>query len=176
MLICTLRDLRQRRFGGLGYFCEKFSAMTVTYEVLNQDTLPILEQLERMRLIRKVSQKGAKNSVKTTQNAPSDKTPLLSAEEQLAAWANEPGLTPVRVAARTRLIPQLLEYYSAQSAHAPVSETQLLRKAELAEITAEQHAKKPKIKRQWAGMISPETAEKMLLHLEQVQSEWERNL
>ncbi len=40
--------------------------------------------------------------------------------------------------------------------------------------TKNQTVKQPK--RRWAGSISQETASKMLKHLEQSRSEWERNI
>jgi len=50
------------------------------------------------------------------------------------------------------------------------------RQLEFQKIRQAQRAAKPKTKRQWAGMINPETAEKMLLHIEKVRNEWERDL
>jgi hypothetical protein len=44
----------------MGYFCKKYQLMVITYEVLNEDTLPILEQLERLNLLRRVPDNGEK--------------------------------------------------------------------------------------------------------------------
>lgn len=42
--------------------------MVITYEVLNEDTLPILEQLERLHLLRRVPE----NATGLQQDSPSD--------------------------------------------------------------------------------------------------------
>ncbi len=110
--------------------------MTITYEILNEETLPILEQLERLQLLRRVPGNGHSNG------ASEENSTILNQKKPLL-----------------KTVKSLRE-----------------RQLEFQKIALVQRATKPGIKRQWAGMISPETAEKMLLHVEQMRNEWERPL
>ncbi len=150
--------------------------MVITYEVLNEDMLLILEQLERLHLLRRIPENGSKSE------AVDNATLSTVIPDQLVVWANEPHLTPSQKSARIQLIPQLLEHYQASHSNLDnvagniPSDAWRQRRSELAQITQEQRTDKPKLKRKWAGTISREAGEKMLKHVEQVRNEWERNL
>ena len=69
--------------------------MVITYEVLNEDALPLLEQFERMLLLRRVSKNGTKNGAKPQKSTPSDKT---SAKEKLQRIVQNQSVASVKPA------------------------------------------------------------------------------
>jgi hypothetical protein len=106
----------------IGYFCGKISTMVITYEVLGQEALAILEQLEHLHLVRKVSIVGAEKSLK----------PKESSKNRLKELAGTQ-TNPLKRAPKIKMPP--------------------LREKTL------------------AGLISSDTVDKMMSHVEQLKTE-----
>lgn len=122
--------------------------MIVAYEVLNEDTLPILEQLERLHLLRRVPENGANAGVNSAQAMYRPSSPVAnppSLEQHLQAWANQAHLSAEQKKARLQLIPQLIQHYKKP-------------KKNLLELS---------------GSIPKDAAEQLLLHIEQLRNEWD---
>lgn len=105
--------------------------MLVTYEVLNEDTLPILEQLERLQLLRRMPLKPDKNQSKR----PSKRKPAKE-----------------------------------------ILQTIVQNQKEEIETTSGKKAVIPLRKKSLAGSLSPETAKKLLEHVENARNEWEHRI
>lgn len=123
--------------------------MTYVVEAHSKEALAVLQNLASLNLLtlRPLNGNGAAQQKKATPKATATNAAPqeLTIEEQLTAWANEPGLTPVQVAARTSLIPQLIEHRKRPNPN-------------LSEL---------------AGSISKEAGKRMIAQIEQLRNEWD---
>jgi len=79
-------------------FVKTFSIMLVTYEVLNEGTLPILEQLERLHLLRRISDNDVEVETKALENTTDNKETLQKMLKN-AQNQNEEAVQPAKKAA-----------------------------------------------------------------------------
>jgi hypothetical protein len=164
-------------------FVKKIS-MAYLVECQTPEALAILENLASLNLLTinkldNVSEATPESSLLQS-SLSADST---SAMAGLKTWAAEANLKPQQKAARTRLIPLLLDYqllkksvgdgpYDGSFSKIPESIQQ--RRAAFAATILKKRDKKLS-GQTFIGMLNDETAEKMLQHIEQLRNEWERD-